>query len=167
MKMRIILSLLLAFLIASCSQTPTPDPSITPTVDVKATMLATEPTIEVTFDGETCIVEGPKEIPVGTHMFVFHNQSDMDTHMVPMRYYSGNTWEDALTWIEENCGPPGTHCAETAPWMVGIPYEKSVFDDLKTRYKQYDFTVATEYHMWAETSGFLLWPCSPTFVVAE
>ena len=123
--------------------------------------------MEITFNGEECTVDGPDEIPIGTHVFVFHNKSDLDVHLVPLRHYPEKTWHDAINWVEENCGPPGTHCAQTASWMAGVPPERSVFDGLKTRYKQFDFTIAAEYSLWAESSAFLLWPCEPFFVVDE
>jgi len=112
MKVKVIVSLLFLFLLTTCSQSPaqnpTPGTSHPPTPGVIATMLATDPTLELTFNGEECVVDKPDEIPVGRHVFVFHNESDLDMHMVIMRYYPGNTWEDGLIWIEENCGPSGT-----------------------------------------------------------
>jgi hypothetical protein len=146
---------------------PTTLHSGTPTVDAKATLFSSDPSIEVSFDGNECIVDGPSEVPTGAHVFVFRNTMDHPVFLVPVRHYEGNSWEDALDWVEENCGPPGTFCDVRASWMAGVAYEKSAFDGLVTRYQQYDLAIEAEYSLWAETSGGRLWPCGPVFVVGN
>lgn len=88
---------IILLLVTSCTTSqhvqtsiPPTDPP-PPTTDVKATLMATDPSIEVTFNGEECIVEGPNEIAVGVHVFVFHNQHDRTTYLVPIRHYPGNS----------------------------------------------------------------------------
>jgi hypothetical protein len=172
--MRLTTSLLLSFLPISCSSIPFaaqsyPTASVVTEADsdVRATLIATVPSVEVTFDGKECTVSGDTDITVGEHVLVFHNLSEKDTHLSVDRHYPGNSWDDALDWVEENCGPPGAFCDHDPPWMVPVPYSKSTFDGLSTRYLLYDFSIAADYSLWAYTSGLLLWPCGRLSVAAE
>lgn len=172
--MRYVATVLLVLLLASCSSpaqltdTPgAPASEVTPTLSARqATLIASEPSMVITFDGEECTVEGPDEIPPGEHVFLFRNRSDINPYLAPIRHYPGYSWQDALTWVEENCGPPGTYCDILAPWMAGLGPEGVAYDGSNNQYKRYVLTIEADYSHWTETAGSLLWPCGPFSVVA-
>lgn len=147
---------------------PTEPPTLSPlpTTDVKATLMATDPSLVLTFDGNECVVEGPEQLTIGEHVFVFHNLSEHTSYFTSTRHYPGNSWEDALAFIEENCGPPGTYCMTYAAWMAPFTHEQAAYDGLNTHYKLYDLKIEGNYGLWTENSSRLLWPCGPFSVVA-
>ena len=174
--MKLKLFLLIAFsLIAACTTTQ-PEPTSTPlspteppppTTDINATLIATDPSIEVTFDGNECVVDGPNEIVVGEHVFVFHNQSGRLTSFLPGRNYPERTWLDMVDWIEDNCGQPGEDCFGTPPWIEVLFHDHSKFDDENNLYRQYDLNREAEYHIVVETEDGRIWPCGPFHVIAK
>ncbi len=182
MKIKSAAYLLLAGFLAACSmlppigddRTPPSGPSdlaegssATPTVDTRATLLATEPSMEVGFDGHTCTLDGPDRMTVGVHLFVFRNHSDSTAYFAPRRHAPGHSWDDAIEWVEANCGPPGSYCKEGPAWMAIPALDKSIYDGLDVRYQQYSMDREAEYSLWVETHDFLLWPCGPLNIVAD
>ena len=157
---------LLVIVLASCSsQTPqTPVENGTP--DVKATIIASTATFEITFDGTSCTIEGPGEITPGEHLLVLRDLSDMSAYHVVQRMFSDHSFEKEKEWVEENCGPPGTHCAKDSGMIAGIPAKKQVYAEDGSLYKLIDFTFEVEHGVWVGNPKMEWWPCGSFQVAA-
>jgi hypothetical protein len=188
--MRFLTPLLLLFLLISCAQPAIQQPersaagtlpvakqtdtsilqkpAASNTPNAKATLIAEPTSLEVIFDGETCTVKGPSELPAGEHLIVFYDLSDYSAYPVPIRHYSGYTFEYEKQWVEENCGPPGSFCDKGSGKYASYQPLKSAIAEDGAIYKKYDFTFETEHSIWAETPQLLLWPCDAfTIIPAE
>ena len=52
--------------------------------------------IEVTFDGNDCIVTGPTELPAGEHTTIFIDQTDLVAELYLLNLEEGKTTQDIL-----------------------------------------------------------------------
>jgi hypothetical protein len=156
----------LVLLLVSCASPAPQEPVETSTPDVKATLIASTPSLEITFDGEECIVEGPDELSAGVHTIVFYDHSDLSAYPVAVRHFSGESFEREVAWVEENCGPPGAKCPKGSGTYAGYQELTAAFAGEGIIHKQYDFKFETEHSIWAETPQLRLWPCRSFQVVA-
>ena len=78
-------------LLAGCSGSDLVDSIPTQTTDPHS--LSAQP-FEVTFDGNTCLVIGPPELPPGEHSFILYNTSDMVVDLEVARFHPGKTLQD-------------------------------------------------------------------------
>lgn len=156
----------LGLLSASCSPAQALAPMGTPTTDARATLIASPTTFEITFDGETCVVDGPEEVTMGEHMLVLHDRSDLSAYHVVVRHYPDHSFEDEMKWVEENCGPPGSYCDGDSGLIAGYQPSKSTIDAEGNSYKLIDFAFEAEHSLWVGTPQGYWWPCSAFFVVA-
>lgn len=70
---------------------------------------------KVIFDGGECSVTGPAEIPAGSRVFRFTNESGKSASLYLCRLDQGRTWEDVVDYI----GEPGSPVPEAA-WCRSI-----------------------------------------------
>ena len=138
------------------------------TPDIKATLIATSPSLEISFDGAECTIQGEDKIAAGEHIFVFHNQSGQRSILIVGRLYPDKSWEDFLQWFNENCGSPGSDCeGGDAPWISWLFESKSTEQGLERRYYQYDLQLEAEYILVAsDMAGSVFWPCGVFALVA-
>lgn len=86
----------LVLLLVSCSSPIAQGLVETSTPDAKATLIASPPTFEITFDGDKCIVDGPEETMAGEPVLFFCDLSDLSAYHVPVRHYPGQTFADEV-----------------------------------------------------------------------
>jgi hypothetical protein len=58
--------------------------------------------IEVTFDGNECIVSGPTELSIGEHSFVLKDLSEQNAYLLVSLLHDGKTFQD---WLDEQSEP--------------------------------------------------------------
>jgi hypothetical protein len=165
-KMKWLVYAFLVILLVSCSSPTAQTPLETSTPDVKATLIASPPTFEITFDGNNCIVDGPEEITTGEHLFVLHDLSDLSAYHVVQRMFSDHSFEEEKKWVEENCGPPGSHCVKDSGRVAGYQEKKQVYDEDGDLYKLIDLTFEVEHAIWVGNPKMEWWPCGSFQVVA-
>jgi len=80
--------------------------------------------LDLTFDGESCIYDGPTDLPSGPVTLIFHNESDewAFTHMI--RILGDKTIQDVILRVGEE--PSEQHAAHVwrwfaASWWLKIP----------------------------------------------
>ena len=101
---------------AQASPTPIP-PTATaePTpIPVKPTeTTASLPVLDITFDGDECIIVGPDTIPQGKVTFIMHNPGDEEYIVDVIRFDEDKTWDDFVEFF----GPPGSERSGGSFWM--------------------------------------------------
>jgi hypothetical protein len=128
---------------------------------------AMEPTFEIFFDGESCVVEGPSAINPGEHLFVLHNDTDLPASVTIGSYFGEGSYEDHYQWREENCGGQGTDCKDSDG--IDISYslatwyspKKLAREGQQTYYKLFDISMKREYNIWVYSNGVYGWLCAP------
>lgn len=144
---------------APSAEVVTPNPTLAPTPDLVGTIVASGPSIDVTFDGQTCTIAGPTEVTRGEQAVAFHNLSQGGAYAWVGRNYPGRTWQDIL----HDMGTPGSY---SAPEGVAImAWDHSVIVGPELSYQVYTFAMAGEYHVVAQAHGDYFWPCGPFFVI--
>ena len=109
-----------------------------------------EPDFIVTFDGKSCIVEGPADVSPGEYLVVLYNQTDLPAVLWVAPYQSEGSYEDHFQWREENCGGQGAHCEdkdgnEIMYNLIGWPNAKNQAQEgNKVYYKVYDIKIQRE-----------------------
>lgn len=175
--MKRIYTLPLIIFIVSCSSRLTPTPTITSPPVPQATLTATstpEPesatnaSLEISFDGDECVVHGPSQLDTGVHEFVLHNQSGERASLWSGRLYPEKDWEDFLQWFQDNCGPPGSLCPGTeAPWIAWLFNIKDIKVAPDEFHYQYDLKLEADYFLVvARTSDSHVWPCGAFQVIS-
>ena len=178
------LLLFISFLGTACGQAP--EEAVAPVEEVKPTksetlkeLEAMEPTFVIRFDGKECVVEGPKEVKFGEHLFVHHNLTDLPSTQALGSYFGEGSYDDHFQWREENCSGPesdhfeceencggqGAYCQDVdggymsyklAAWYNPI---KQAYDGDKTLYKLFEIDMEREYVIWAYSDGHWGWLC--------
>ncbi len=152
--------------LAACSS-QTPDvPLVNSTPDVKATIIASPATYEISFDGTTCTISGPEEITAGEHLLVLRNVTDQSAYHVVQRMFSDHSFEKEKEWVEENCGAAGSYCPKDSGKVAGIQEKKQVSAGDGSLYKVYDLTFEAEHAVWVGNPKLEWWPCGSFQVVA-
>lgn len=154
-------SLILALVLVACSSGPTQSPTTTSLPSKAATLVATAPSLEVTFDGSNCTISGVTPLTIGEHVFLLHNDSPQRALLITGRLYEGKQWEDFLEWFAEHCGTPGSICDRTgeAPWISWLFETASFTAGSEQRYFQYALDQEGEYFLVAELLDTSVWPC--------
>ena len=156
----------LIFLIISCSSRITQGSEIVIMSDTEATLIATSPSLEITFDGNECKFKEENEITTGEHVFLLHNQSGQRSFLIVGRLYAEKRWDDYLQWFEDECGPPGSSSMGCEPPWISWPFPvKSTDQGLDKHYSQYNLNLEAEYLFVVESDGGW-WPCNTFQVVA-
>jgi hypothetical protein len=183
----------LVFLMASCSsttsqiaavettETPALDatqvpgaaatelPTITRIPYALATLLATSPSLEASFDGSQCRFQAPNVVHAGEHVLLLHNHSGQRSFLIVGRLYQGKSWEDFLEWFQANCGAPGSVCARTgeAPWIGWLFQVRSAGEETAESRYEYRFDSEGQYLLVVTRSEGSVWPCGSFQVVAS
>jgi len=83
---------------AATPEAPTPEPTPIP----EDTSDASPPPIEITWDGNECIVSGPSEVPTGQYLFIWNNLSDEPAvEFWVSQILDGKTYQDVLDLQDE------------------------------------------------------------------
>ena len=153
------LFLLFGLLIISACTTSQPAPtstSLPPTVTPPPTSCKVVEGIclELTFDGESCIYEGPTDLKPGPVTIIFHNESDDWAGTNLMRLLGDKTLED-LIYYHGLGDEPGTHHANK-DWTITSP---GIWKEIR----------AGESHFWegALEPGIHAWLCVRTLAWPE
>jgi hypothetical protein len=157
------------------TQAPTttsiPEPTQKPPALAK--LEAMEPDFIVTFDGKSCIVEGPAEVSQGEYLVVFYNQTDLPATLWVAPYQSEGSYEDHSHWREENCGGQGGHCEdkdgnEIGYSLIGWPNAiNQAQEGNNVYYKVYDIKIQREHVIWVSSNAWWGWMCAPLQVVTN
>ena len=154
---------LTSLLLSSCTTiapviSTTSQPPALSTEQLVATVVASGPIIEVSFDGTECKVTGDSEFPVGHLVTKFTNNSGYIATPWVARCYPDKTWQDVVDWI----GPPGqVFHKETPPWLALPGHGLSVSETPTVSYRQYDLPIQADYGIWVEYPSDYWWPCGP------
>ncbi|HDD62518.1 MAG TPA: hypothetical protein ENF22_08340 [Chloroflexi bacterium] len=154
---------------------PTQEPTQKPTQKppALATLESGEPDYIVTFDGKSCIVEGPAEVSPGEYLVVLYNQTDLPATLWVALYQSEGSYEDHLLWREENCGGQGTNCKDEDGREMSYNLirwsnaKNQAQDGIKVYYKVYDLTIQREHVIWVSSDSWWGWLCAPFQVVTK
>lgn len=128
---------------------------------------AMDPTFEIYFDGESCVVEGPSEINPGEHLFVLHNDTDLPASVTIGSYFGEGSYEDHYQWREENCGGQGSDCKDAdgnnmsytlASWYSA---KRSANEGRQTYFKLFDISMKKEHNIWVYSNSIYGWLCAP------
>ena len=131
---------------------------------------AMDPTFEIFFDGESCVVEGPSEINVGEYLFVLHNDTDLPASITIGSYFGEGSYNDHFQWREENCGGQGTDCKDDngknmsytlATWYSA---KRRANEGRQTYFKLFDISMKREHNIWVYSDGIYGWLCAPFIV---
>ena len=174
----IIIALVILAILVSCSPAGTnelsPPPEETdaqPEVTKKPTTLdqlkEMDPTYEIFFDGEECIVEGPAELTPGEYFFILHNQTDLPAILWLGDYFGEGSFDDHMLWREENCEGQGSHCENEEG--IGIDYsnvrwmnaKKQANEGRETYYKLYEFSYQRQHIIYVASDAWWGWLCAP------
>ena len=122
--------------------------------------------IEVTFTGEDCTVEGPTELPVGEHAFIFMDKSGLSGELYLVRLKEGKTFQDHLDGQTE----PGEWYPKP-PWVF---YDKQLsIESEETNDGRVDKSILRLDKVGEHTilcyvdSPRMLWFAAPLFIVEE
>ncbi len=151
--------------------TSVPEPTQKP--PALSTLEVMEPDFIVTFDGKSCIVEGPAEVYPGEYLVVLYNQTDLPAVLWVAPYQSEGSYEDHFQWREANCGGQGGHCedkdgGEISYNLIGWPNAKNQAQEgIKVYYKVYDIKIQREHVIWVSSNMWWGWMCAPLQVVTK
>ena len=126
-----------------------------------------DPTYEIFFDGETCIVDGPAELTPGEYMFILHNETDLPATLWLASYFGEGSFDDHLLWKEENCGGQGSHCENAEGNMISYSLiswgnaKKQAQEGIEDYYKIYDISYIREHAIYVSSDGWWGWICAP------
>lgn len=119
-RKRLIIGCFVFLLLASCVTAepeptatnfpPTSTPILTSCEEVEGSCL------ELSFDGDSCIYEGPSDMEAGQVALIFHNESDGWAAANLIRLLEGKTIQDVLVYNGEE---PSTKHAPS--WSVSVP----------------------------------------------
>jgi hypothetical protein len=105
-------------LICACSPAQASPTPIPPTTTAEPTDLtANQPVLNITFDGDECIIEGPDTIPRGNVSLIMHNPGDEEYWVAIEDIGEGKTWDDLVAYM----GPPGSERSGPPEWTEGTP----------------------------------------------
>ncbi len=153
----------------AATNTPIPSPTIqitkppagTVTPTILEILKAMNPTYEIYFDGEECIVEGPSELNTGEYFFILHNQDELPATLWLGSYFGEGTFENHLLWREENCEGQGSHCDEISySFATWNNPKKQAHEGRETYYKVYDIPLEREYFITVSLDGWWGWLCT-------
>jgi len=164
---RLLFGCLLLALLAGCAtsaqETPTPEPTPIPTSiptntpKPTATPLALVEAIEVTFDGNECIVTGPTELPVGEYDFILKDLSEENVRLWVSLLLDGKTFQDLVDLHE---------------WESGVHWDKPSWvkraDMIRRGDQVFTFILKKEgeYAIYLGTSQpFMIWFCAPIMII--
>jgi len=176
--------MLLCILLSACGPSPEqeappnthlPSPTIQITKTPAGTAAPTtleilkdmDPTYEINFDGEECIVEGPSELNPGEYVVILHNQTDLPLNLWLGSYFGEGTFDDHLLWREENCGGQGTHCEDEEGNEISYTFAKwhnplkQAQEGKETYFKLYEITLERQYFLWVSLDRWWGWNCAP------
>ena len=167
---RLLFGCLLLALLAGCAtsaqETPTPEPTPIPTSiptntpKPTATPLALVEAIEVTFDGNECIVTGPTELPTGEHSFLLKDLSGQAQVLYVPHLLDGKTFQDMVDLQSE----PGVYYPKPS-WCIHAEATREWIaegEDLYTFYLNKEGEHAILLGSWYPLS---LWFCAPLKVM--
>jgi len=126
-----------------------------------------DPTYEIFFDGEECIVEGPSELNTGEYLFILNNQTDLPANLSLGSLFGERTFDDYLLWQEENCGGEGSHCEDDDGQYISFEFatwynpKKQANEGIETQYKLFDINMEREYLIWVDLDMWWGWLCAP------
>jgi hypothetical protein len=157
------------FLLAACSSSTTQVPTISTASTSDATLVASVPSLEVSFDGLTCEILGESPLKPGRHTFALRNASSEDAYLIAGRLYADKRWEDFLEWFDTHCGLPGSICDRTgeAPWISWLFETTEALDTAGNRHYEFDLDVAGDYLFIVSWLDGNSWPCGTYQVVAS
>lgn len=145
------------------TQISTQAPPPQPTQGLISTITASGPVIAVSFDGQTCTMSGPGQLPAGSLVIRFENLSGKPASAWLDRRYPDKTWQDVIELI----GTPGVEEIEIPPWIALMMFRSTVNESSMVNYDLYDVTFPAEYDIIVEVPDDRIWPCGTFEVVAE
>ena len=120
--------------------------------------------IEVTFDGNKCILSGSSDLELGVHQITVINSSDFQGRMTICRADKGKVWQDILDFdygddedMDSELGWP--------PWCLGFPSVSVISED--SNQVVYEYTLRDEgqyFVVWEQSEPDAVWPCAPLIV---
>lgn len=151
-------------LLVSCSPATIPAPEIP---DQEATLISSNPSIEIAFNGDNCTILSNEKITTGDTFLLFHNLNPQPAYIRVGRIYPGYSWDDFLKWYADNCGSPGSECAGgEPPWISWLFPEEMVGHGEEKAYYRYQLIQEAEYLTFVERPDGSVWPCA-AFAASE
>jgi hypothetical protein len=120
--------------------------------------------IEVTFDGDKCVLSGPSDLETGAHLITVINSSEFQGWMRICRGDKGYVWQDILDFDFRDDADMDTEL-EWPPWCQGFPSSSVVRADSNQVVYEYKLRHEGQYFVvWEQNEPDAVWPCAPLTV---
>ena len=125
---------------------------------------ASDNTLNVSFDGDECVLSGPSDLETGAHLITVENSSENQGWMRICRGDKGYVWQDILDFDFSDDEDIDTEL-EWPPWCQGFPASSVASADSNQVVYEYKLTHEGQYFVvWEQNEPDAVWPCAPLTV---